>query len=146
MLRGERAGFDVHLAVFVEPYLGFALDGHKTVESRFSLNRSAPYLRVNSGDVILLKRSGGRIAGLCRASHAWYYALEPGGLVEIRERFGRAICAQGEEFWTSRERTAFASLIQIDCVTRLAPVPFPKRDRRGWVVLRCCVEEGREAS
>jgi len=27
--------FSVHLAVFVEPFLGYILDGSKTVESRF---------------------------------------------------------------------------------------------------------------
>ena len=31
----------VHLAVCVEPFLGYILDGSKTVESRFSVNRCA---------------------------------------------------------------------------------------------------------
>jgi hypothetical protein len=32
----------IHLAVFVEPYLSFLLDGTKTIESRFAMRRSIP--------------------------------------------------------------------------------------------------------
>ena len=51
---------DVHLAVFSEPYLSFVLDGVKTVESRFSRVRCAPFQQIRSGDIILVKQSGGR--------------------------------------------------------------------------------------
>jgi ASC-1-like (ASCH) protein len=50
--------------VFIEPYLQFILDGQKTVESRFSANRSAPYQQVGKGDVVLLKRTGGPVMGV----------------------------------------------------------------------------------
>jgi hypothetical protein len=128
-------GFNIHLAVFVEPYLQFVLEGRKTIESRFSVNRCAPYQRVKSGDVILLKRSGGAIVGLCLVSQAWYYHLEAGSLEMIREKFGKAICAQGSDFWKSRERASYATLIRVQDVTSIESVPFVKRDRRGWVVL-----------
>src|SRR5882757_5711201 len=58
----------IHLAVFVEPYLSFVLEGKKTVESRFSVNRHAPYEQVRSGDLIVLKKSSGPICGVCRVS------------------------------------------------------------------------------
>jgi ASC-1-like (ASCH) protein len=128
--------FNVHLAVFVEPYLQFVLEGRKTIESRFSVNRCAPYQRVKSGDVILLKRSGGAIVGLCRVSQAWYYHLETGSLEIIKSKFGKAICAQGSDFWKSRERASFATLIRIQDVAPIESIHFVKRDRRGWVVLR----------
>src|SRR5688572_10035738 len=51
----------IHLAVFIEPYLEFVLDGTKTVESRFSINRCVPFERANEGDIVLLKRSGGSV-------------------------------------------------------------------------------------
>jgi len=46
---------NLHLAIFVEPYLSFILDGRKTVESRFSSVRCAPYKRVLPGDRSLVR-------------------------------------------------------------------------------------------
>lgn len=141
LFHGRPHTYNVHLAIFIEPYLEFVLEEKKTIESRFSITRCAPYRKVNRGDVILLKRSGGRIIGLCRANQAYYYALEPGSLDEIRIRFGEAICPQGNDFWTTRERASFASLIKIDNVARLPPIQFEKRDRRGWVVIGSSTEQ-----
>lgn len=135
MLAGQTAEFNLHLAVFVEPYLSFMFEGLKTVESRFSVNRCAPYKKVRRGDVILLKKTGGAVVGLCHASHVWDYALEPGSLGEIKDRFGLAICAQGPEFWDARAKAAYATLIRVERIEAIKPVTVPKRDRRGWVVL-----------
>src|SRR3954452_24578662 len=77
----------VHLAVFVEPYLGYVLDGSKTVESRFSVNRCAPFGKVRRGDIILLKRSGGGVVGIARVSVVWSYQLDEESWAGIRERF-----------------------------------------------------------
>ena len=127
--------FRLHLGVFVEPYLSFVLEGRKTVESRFSVTRRAPYGRVDSGDVIFIKRSGGPIVGLCKVQHAWYYELDTDAWSLIKERFGHAICASGEAFWESRRHACYASLIRVAEVTPLTPIRFSKRDRRGWVTL-----------
>lgn len=128
--------FTLHLAVFVEPYLQFVLDGRKTVESRFSVNRCAPYRQVQRGDVLVLKRSGGPIVGICRVAHAWFYQLDPDSWDTIRQEFTLALCAQDPQFWQDRARAAFATLMRIDQVRAIAPIPFAKRDRRGWVVVQ----------
>ena len=129
----EDAG--IHIAVLVEPYLQFVLDGTKTVESRFSRNGCAPFERVSAGDVLLLKRQSGPIVGACSASDVWNYRLTPGALVDIRLRFGSAIRPQ-TGFWEDRADAGFATLIRVTGVRELPAVDIPKRDRRGWVVLR----------
>ena len=129
----------IHLAVLVEPYLQYIIDGDKTVESRFSANRCAPYQKVKTGDLVLLKRSGGPVVAFCEVSHAWYYELDPGSWHEIRKEFATALCAQDPEFWKSRERAEFATLMRIKDVTPVVPFSCSKRDRRGWAVVR---EEG----
>jgi len=130
------APFAIHLAVFVEPYLQYVLDGKKTVESRFSVNRCAPYRRVEDGDVILLKRSGGPVVGLCQVSQVWSYRLAPESWEEIRQGFTEALCAQDPQFWKQRERASFASLMLVRHVVRIQPLHVPKQDRRGWVILQ----------
>ena len=129
------ATFALHLAVMLEPFLSFMLDGRKTIESRFSAKRTAPFDRVHSGDVILLKKAGGPIVGLCLARESWFYKLNPQSWKTIREEFAAFICAQDPEFWKDREHASFATLIRVANVTSIEPIRVEKRDRRGWVVL-----------
>ncbi len=127
--------FALHLAILVEPYLQFILDGKKTVESRFSTRRFAPYNRVDKGDVVLLKQSSGPIVGVCQVAYAWFYQLDPESWRTIREDFAAALCAQDPDFWKEREAASFATLMRIRHVKSIEPIKFAKRDRRGWVVL-----------
>ena len=126
----------VHLGVFVEPYIQYILEGKKTIESRFSINRTAPYQRVRSGDLLLLKRSGGPIIGMCLISHAWFYELEESSWREIKREYREQLCAQDPQFWRDRSAASFASLMRIHNAQQINPMRFSKRDRRGWVVLR----------
>jgi hypothetical protein len=124
-----------HLAVFVEPFLQYMLDGKKTVESRFSKNLCAPHKRVRKGDVILLKRSGGAVVGLCQVSAVWFYTLDPVSLRTIRDEYANALCAASKEFWRDRRGMSYATLMQVSHVSAIGPVACKKQDRRGWVVL-----------
>jgi hypothetical protein len=127
------ANVGVHLGVFIEPFLEAILDGRKTIESRFGVHRSPPFDRVQPGDLILLKRSGGPVVGIALAGEATYYHLDSDVLEDIRERFATQIYAEDDEFWNARAQKRFASLIEIDEVTKIETLSIEKRDRRGWV-------------
>jgi hypothetical protein len=131
----EQARRRIHLAVFTEPYLGYILAGQKTIESRFSITRKAPYEQVSPGDLILLKKTGGPICGFCRVTNVWFYQLTPKSFVEIQRQFSKQICAQDPQFWESRREAQFATLMRIDDVAEIPPIAVSKKDRRGWVVL-----------
>jgi ASC-1-like (ASCH) protein len=125
----------LHLAIFVEPYLTFILEGKKTVESRFSSVRCAPYDKVRTGDVILLKKAGGPVSGICRVDSAWFYEVDRSSLKEIRREFAAQICPADSDFWSAREEKSFATLISLADVKRLPEFAVGKRDRRGWVTI-----------
>lgn len=127
--------FKVHLAIFVPPYLDYILSGKKTVESRFSANKCAPYGRVNRGDVLLLKKSGGPIVGLCQVSNVWTYQLDSESWKDIRNDYAESLCAQDPDFWTDRKHASFATLMRIKHAVSIEPIFIDKHDRRGWVVL-----------
>lgn len=129
-----RSAGQFHLAVFVEPFLSYILDGRKTVESRFSVTRMPPYGRVTSGDLLLLKRSGGPVVGMCRVTQCWTYSLTGSVSEEIRRKFGKAICASAA-FWNSKRGARYVTLMAIDSTTPLDPVYVYKRDPRAWVVV-----------
>jgi hypothetical protein len=135
-LAGITSSFGIHLAIFNEPYLRYLLDGTKTVESRFSVNRCPPYNRVVSGDLLLLKRAGGPIVGVCFVNSVSSYELDPRSWQHIRREYTTALCAQDPEFWTSRAAAGFATLMHVKNARPVSPLHYPKRDRRGWVVLQ----------
>jgi hypothetical protein len=136
----ELPSYGIHLAVFVDPFLGYVLDGSKTVESRFSSNRCAPFGKVRQGDLLLLKRAGGPVVGIARVRAVWSYRLNNSSWKLIREKFTEALRAQDPEFWEQRRGAAFATLMSIDSVLALKPVEWEKRDRRGWVVVRSVMQ------
>ena len=134
-LNPEYSPFAIHLAVFVEPYLSFILDGTKTIESRFSRNRCPPYNCLVAGDAVFLKRSGGPITGICQVGSAWHYQLNSESWSDIR-RYASALCVQSPDFWEQRSQASFATLIRVEHVFKIKPIACGKRDRRGWAVVR----------
>lgn len=123
----------IHLAVLIEPYLEYIFAGKKTVESRFSLNRVAPFEEVQENDVVLLKRSGGPIVGLALVGQTDFYHLLPSTWRQVKS-LSREICADAE-FWYSRKDKRYASLMHISDITPIDPIAIEKADRRAWVVL-----------
>src|SRR5262249_23287907 len=123
----------VHLAIFVEPYLAAVLDGRKTIESRFGVQKRPPYLRVKSGDLILLKRSGGPVMGVASAHDVQFYQLSPTVLRQLRRKYAEALYAEDDEFWEARQEKHFATLIELEHPISIDPFGIQKRDRQGWV-------------
>ncbi len=126
----------LHLAILVNPYLQRLLNGQKTIESRFSVQRRAPYAQVASGDVVLLKRSGGPIMGIGLVAEPTFYELTPTLLQHIQTTYADALGIDNPAFWTERATAAFATLIPLLHVRQIPPIPFVKRDQRAWVVLQ----------
>lgn len=57
----------VGLLPLAVPYLSLLMAGTKTIGSRFSRNYVAPFGLLNSGDIMLLKRTGADVVGIARA-------------------------------------------------------------------------------
>jgi len=125
----------LHLAVLVEPFCSLLLDGSKTIESRFSRVRCAPYGALAEGDVVVVKKSGGPVTGAFQAGTVRSYQLTPARVAELRKRYAAQICASDDQFWADRAGCAYATLVDVAHARPLPDMPFPKKDRRGWVQL-----------
>ena len=124
----------IHMAVFIEPFLQFVLEGKKTIESRFSINQCAPFNKVSKGDILLIKKSGGPIVAICRISERWYYNLSPESWTEIKT-YRDALCAHDPGFWKQKKDASYATLMKISNVREINPLKIEKKDRRGWIVI-----------
>lgn len=126
----------VHVGVFATPYIGFVFDGTKTIESRFSVNRCAPFGDVSAGDVLLIKEVAGPITGICLIGNVWSYRIKPETLLDVQSRFQAAMRVEDPTFWVERRDAAFGTLMQISNVAKIEPFEIKKSDRRGWVVVK----------
>ena len=124
-----------HLAVMHEPYLSYVLAGRKSVESRFSRHRVAPFDQVGLGDLLLLKSQSGPVTGVARVAHVDSYRLDPVIWASIRNRFSAALCVTDERFWVERREARYATLMRLTAALAVEPLVLEKRDRRPWVVL-----------
>lgn len=117
-----------------EPYLDYILDGTKTIESRFSINRCAPHGAVAEGDLLLFKASGAPVSAIGRASWAETLDLNPESWNRIRDCYLEELRVT-DEFLEEKRRALYATLIGVQDVRSIRPFAITKRDRRGWVVL-----------
>jgi hypothetical protein len=133
VLAGLRPG--THLAVMTGHYLDRLLDGTKTIESRFTRHRVAPFGQIASGDVIFFKPSGGPITAAGLAGTVQHLDIGVVTLQRIADQYGTAIAPADTSFWAERVTARYATLVEMLDVVPTEAVPVHKRDRRGWVVL-----------
>lgn len=127
-----------HLAIFTPPFLNLILEGKKTVEGRFSKVRCAPYGMVEVGDIVLMKESGGLVIGsFIVVKVESFENLTQEKLKELETRYSEHLCANADpQYWQRRRACKYATLMHVAQTTRFErPFPFPKKDRRGWVVI-----------
>ncbi len=115
-----------------EPYLQYLLEGKKTVESRFSLHRIAPYKKVGIGDVVFLK--SGSIIGYFIVDWVKYVDLTRRPIITIKRQYNDAICGN-DEFWKEKSAKKYVSLLGVSGVQSVTPFRIDKHDRRAWISL-----------
>jgi len=133
-----------HIAIFREPYLDRIMTGTKTIESRLTRNKIAPFARISAGDVVFLKKAAGPVKGI--------------GIVSLVESFSRLNChelikilnkrqeglALEDDFRQAKRAANYATFVYFDCVTVIKPFQLLKTSREAWVVLGTCAQSPKE--
>lgn len=124
-----------HLAIFPRNYIDKILSREKTIESRFSKVKCAPYGQVSIGDIILLKEQSGPIRGQAEIAKVIFFSdLTPESVICIKKEYNNRLRAD-DEFWEAKMDAKYATLMFLRDVQELPSQEFEKKDRRGWVVL-----------
>ena len=130
-----------HLAILSPVWLELILSGDKTIESRFTKVRCAPFGKVETGDSVYLKESGGPVKGMFRAAEVETFEnLDRSDIQVIYRVSGRFTFGEfftqfssPPEKWLTAKH---ATLIHVsDPITFETPFAYHKRDPRAWVVL-----------
>lgn len=127
----------IHLAIFSDCYLNLMYEGFKTIESRFSVNEIAPFNKIQTGDVVLVKRPGGNVESLFVAGEVRFYRnITPTKLDQLNKEFGARIKWDIDpDFLKNRVDSRFLTLIDITELTRIRPVMTQKKDKTGWAII-----------
>lgn len=126
-----------HLAIFDRDTVEKINQGKKSFELRVSQRRIPPFGQVQSGDVVLVKVSGGKLVGQLQVGEVLFWEKpKKKRLGWIKRSFGRQLCLPAD-FWKERETVRYLTLMEIAHFARFLtpPTKIQKRDRRGWVVL-----------
>lgn len=131
-----------HLAIFSSNAVEAILAGEKTIESRFSQKRIAPFGEVKVGDMVYIKPPGKEVVGQFKVKKVLSFeGLEKEDWDMIQERYGAGLSlgtkSADEKFFDGHKNAQFGTLIFISQVEQfiISPVKISKSDLRGWVVL-----------
>ncbi len=118
------------------------LSGKKTIETRFSRHKIAPFGQVCAGDVVYMKLPGEEVIGQFRVKKVFFYdGLEQTDVREIFEKFGGKISMgdknEDRRYLQSKLDSRFGTLIFIADSERFitSPIKLQKHDQRGWILL-----------
>jgi ASC-1-like (ASCH) protein len=125
----------LHLGIFAEPYLSLMINGEKTIESRFSKNKTAPYNQITKDDIIIVKKSGGNVIGFIEIDKVLFYDLTKTSINNIKDQYAKELCVD-QAFWDSKASSHYATLIFIKQFTLIKPFPITKKGMQTWIVLQ----------
>ena len=130
----------IHLGIFTEPYLTYMLEGKKTIESRFSKNKIAPYNQITKDDIVIIKKSSGKVIAYFTLKEVLFLDLDTISIDEIKAKYGNELCVD-DQFWENKKDSKYATLIKIDKVIKLNSFPINKKGMQTWIVLKGSVYE-----
>lgn len=74
-----------HIAILRQPFFNMVLNCEKTIESRWSMNKIAPYKKVSIWDEILLKLTEQPVTAIVKVKDVKYYEFTPIIVEQMRE-------------------------------------------------------------
>ncbi len=125
-----------HIAILRQPFFDMVLSGEKTIESRWAMNRIAPYGKVSVGDEILLKETGQCVTAIAKVKKVQFFELTPEKVEEIRVKFGKQIGTDRFQDWQSTLEKKYCTLIWLEDVRKIEPLKVPRSNGAGWLVLK----------
>ncbi len=124
-----------HIAIMRQPFFDMVISGEKSIESRWSQSRRAPYNRVKVGDEILFKLTGQPVTATAKVAHVRYYELTPELVDDIRLRYGKEIGTDRFDDWEGTRNKKYCTLIWLCDVKKTKPIEVPRSNGAGWIVL-----------
>lgn len=112
------------------------LSGEKTIESRWSMKKVAPYDKVKVGDELLLKRTSHDVTATAIVKDVKYFDLTPQIADEIKAKWNKEIGIYKFENWNLYRNKRYCTLIWLEDVKQIEPLKVKRSNGSGWIVLK----------
>lgn len=125
-----------HIAILRQPFFDMILSGEKTIESRWSMHKVAPYNKVSVGDEILLKETGKNVTAIAKVKKVKFYELTPQKVEDIKLEYGKQIGIDKFENWQATLQKKYCTLIWLIDVKEIKPMKVQRSNGAGWILLK----------
>ena len=125
-----------HIVILKKKYYDKVLSGEKSIESRWSYNKSLPYQKVNVGDELLIKQTGKDVTLIANVSKVEFYELTPEIVEQLRVRYGKQIGTDKIEDWAGTMNKKFCSLVWFDNIKQVKPLKVKRSNGAGWLIVK----------
>lgn len=115
-----------HVAILREPYLSKIINGEKTIETRWSMDKRKPFGSISAEDIIYLKRSGGPVVAKCKVARALFFEnLTKDKIKEIFSKYKKEVCFEDRDLEDIINKK-YCTLIWLKTVEKLIPFEINK--------------------
>ena len=123
-----------HIAILHKKYYNLILSGKKTIESRFSFNKIAPYNKVKVGETIYLKESGKNITARAKVKDVKFFELNPEIVEDIRVKYGNNIGVADVDSWNKTKQKKFGTLVWLENIETINEIKMNRSCGTEWFV------------
>lgn len=126
----------IHVAILKPGYIHAILDGTKTIESRLTKTMQQPHDKIEPGERLFLKASGGPFMATAIAGKVHHFGdMQPKDVQKIRKRYGKQIGGD-DTYWDMKRDSRFATLIQLQEIEPINVGPkYKVAYMKAWYVL-----------
>jgi len=126
----------IHVAILKPGYIKDILAGRKTIESRLTKTRQPPHGRIEEGQRLFLKASGGPFMATAVASAvSGFEDMQREDVKQLRKQYGEQIGGD-DAYWALKRDSRFATLIELTDVEPIEVGPkYKVAYMKAWYVL-----------
>lgn len=126
----------IHVAILKPGYIHAILNGRKTIESRLTKTMQPPHGKVEPGERLFIKASGGPFMATAIAGKVHAFAdMTPADLKRMRKRYGKQIGGD-DAYWELKKDSRFATLVELKEIAPIAAGPkYKVAYMKAWYVL-----------
>lgn len=121
-----------HLVILKQPYFNMILSGEKTIESRWSVHKIAPYNKVKIGDILYLKETGKNVYYKAICSDVKFFEITHEVINMIKEKYGDGIKMRD---YSDCYNKKYCSLIWISNIEKIEEMKVKRSNGAGWIIM-----------
>ena len=121
-----------HLVILKQPYFNMILNKEKTIESRWSVHKIAPYNKVNIGDTLYLKETGKNVYYKAKCSDVKFFELNKETVDMIKEKYNEYI--KIKDFSECYNKN-YCTLVWINDIEKISEMKVKRSNGAGWIIM-----------